>query len=92
MVIRPAAGEDLDTILKSIKGVSARRVNVLVNSSGSIWQEESYDRIIRDEEHLYHVIQYIGRNCQQAGLAQATWHRWIDPSWIAGGWGFVDRS
>lgn len=56
---------------------------------GPLWAEESYDRIIRDEEHLYRVIQYIGRNVAKAGLPKSHWYRWIDPSWERSGWGFV---
>lgn len=53
-----------------------------------MWQEESYDRIVRDEEHLWRCVQYIGRNPQQAGLPADQWRRWIDPRWEQAGWGF----
>jgi hypothetical protein len=48
-------------------------------------QQESYDRIVRDEEHLYRVVQYIGRNPSMAGIPRERWLRWIDPSWRAAG-------
>jgi len=60
----------------------------LTPASGTIWQKESFDRIIRDPEHLYRVIQYIGRNPAKAGLAANQYLLWIRPSWIQQGWKF----
>ena len=62
-----------------LKGVVAHRVNSAIGSSGSIWQEESYDRIVRDDEHLWRVSQYIGRNPRLAGVPPNEWRRWIHP-------------
>ena len=39
-------------ILKRIKGASARRVNQLLGSCGPLWQEESFDHVIRNEESV----------------------------------------
>jgi hypothetical protein len=50
--------------------------------------KEVYDRIIRDEEHLYRVVQYIGANPRRAGIAPELWHRWINPVWQSVGWDF----
>jgi hypothetical protein len=57
---------------------------------GTLWQEESYDRIVRDEEHLFRVVQYVGNNPGKAGLPREQWHRWVHPDWEAAGWGFRD--
>jgi hypothetical protein len=40
----------LPAILKRIKGVSARSVNRLLNCSGPVWQEESFDHVLRSTE------------------------------------------
>jgi len=40
----------LPAILKLIKGVSARSVNELSNCSGPVWQEESFDHVLRSTE------------------------------------------
>jgi REP element-mobilizing transposase RayT len=37
----------LPAILKLIKGVSGRNVNRLLGSSGPVWQEESFDHVLR---------------------------------------------
>ena len=90
LVIRPNDEFDLSKILGAMKGVVARYVNKSIRGSGSLWQQECFDRIIRDEEHLYHVIQYIGRNPRLAGLPQSQWCRWVHPEWEKAGWGFRD--
>ena len=91
MVMRPLEDFQLESILQGLKGVVARRVNTLIGGSGSLWQDESYDRIVRDEEHLWRVVQYIGRNPAKAGLSRGEWRRWIHPTWEAAGWRFFDE-
>lgn len=92
LVIRPFEGHLLEDLIGAMKGVSARHVNRALRTTGALWEEESYDRIIRDEEHLWRVIQYIGRNPRLAGLeAEASWRRWIHPDWASIGWGFRDE-
>jgi REP element-mobilizing transposase RayT len=90
LVIRPLDDWKLETILQGIQGVVAHRINANLNASGSLWQDESYDRILRDEEHLWRVLQYIGHNPLKAGLSGESWRCWIEPSWQAAGWRFVD--
>lgn len=63
----------LSGIMKGIKGVSANRINKLRNKSGSIWQNESMDRIIRNEEELEQKIQYMFNNPIKAGITEDTW-------------------
>ena len=89
-VIRPLRDQQLEVILRGMKGVVARRINLSSGERGSLWQDESYDRIVRDEEHLWRVVQYIGRNPGRAGLPRSEWRRWIEPSWEAAGWRFMD--
>jgi len=90
LIVKPFAGFELEEILGKCKGYVARQINLAIGHRDAIWQEESFDRIIRDEEHLYRVIQYIGRNPRVAGIERDKWIRWIDPSWQAAGWDFVD--
>jgi REP element-mobilizing transposase RayT len=59
---------DLTEIMKGIKGVSARRINALLGTTGQVWQNESYDRIIRDEEEFEEKMRYIWTNPVKAGL------------------------
>lgn len=66
---------DIDQIMKSIKGFSAREINKLLNRKGSIWQSESFDHIVRDEDELYRIINYVIMNPVKAGLVE-NWRDW----------------
>jgi REP element-mobilizing transposase RayT len=91
-VVRPLNPTDcaLEKILQTAKGYTALKINRLLSGPGNRWQEESFDRIIRDEEHLYRVIQYVGRNPARAGLDPNACRRWIRPSWAELGWRFEE--
>ena len=89
-VIKPLDCFDLERILASVKRFVGRKINSLLSRTGVLWAQESYDRMIRDEEHLFRVIQYIGHNPARAGLPPAQWIRWIHPDWQHAGWGFRD--
>ena len=90
-VIKLLGEYELEDLLESIKGFISRKVNRTLDRSGQLWEQESYDRIIRDEEHLYRVVQYIGRNPGKAGLPESQWHRWLLPEWKDAGWMFETR-
>jgi putative transposase len=90
-LIQPFAGHELEDLLGAMKGVTARHINLALGTTGALWAEECYDRIVRDEEHLWRVIQYIGRNPRMCGLGtEVAWRRWIHPEWEAVGWRFFD--
>ena len=80
----------LEDILGGWKQFSARRIQLQTGQRGPLWQEESYDRIIRDPEHLYRCLQYIGRNPRNAKLTSVACPRWIRPEWQQLGWQFED--
>lgn len=91
LVIKPLPGRELETILESAKGFISRKVNARLGRNGQLWAEESYDRIVRNEEHLYRVVQYIGDNPRKAGLSRRSWVRWIHSEWEEAQWGFRDE-
>ena len=68
--ISPGVYHDLSRILNSLKGVSARRVNQLLGTSGKVWQEESFDRIIRNDFEYDEKMQYMWDNPVRAGLVE----------------------
>jgi REP element-mobilizing transposase RayT len=90
VIVRPLLSEahELETIVGSWKKHSSRRINRQLRRTGDLWQEESYDRIIRDEEHLWRAIQYIGSNPARARLPRLSCPLWIRPQWAALGWNF----
>jgi REP element-mobilizing transposase RayT len=90
-IVRPLLDDDdpLEMVLKSWKGYTARQINRRLGRRGQLWQREGFDRIIRDEEHLYRCIQYIGANPVKAGLPVDVCQCWIRPEWEALGWRFT---
>jgi putative transposase len=80
----------LENILQSMKAFTGRLINKSLGLHGPVWQEEYFDRIIRDEEHLWRTIQYSGNNPKKAGLNANEFRLWIRPEWVKHGWGFVD--
>jgi REP element-mobilizing transposase RayT len=58
----------LPQITHSIKSYSANRIQKLLNIKGSIWQDENYDRIIRDENEYLEKMKYIINNPLKPGL------------------------
>jgi putative transposase len=74
LLLRPIEKDDgswisLSKIMKSLKGSSARSINKLLSTSGSVWQSESFDRMVRDEKELHEKWEYMWNNPIKAGLA-----------------------
>lgn len=65
----------VDKIMQSLKRYSARQINKLLKRSGSFWQAESYDHVVRDEDELYRIIKYVLNNPVKAGLV-IDWKDW----------------
>jgi putative transposase len=63
------AAFDLGEILHSIKRFSARKINQARGEQGSLWQDERYDRIVRDDEEFLEKWQYIRNNPVKEALA-----------------------
>ena len=62
---------DLAAVLKPLKGVSARLINQQLGGKGSVWQAESFDRIIRTPKEYEAKIWYMRHNPVTAGLVAA---------------------
>jgi REP element-mobilizing transposase RayT len=90
VIVRPLLPEahPLEAIVGGWKKYSSRRINRELQQTGDLWQEESYDRLLRDEEHLWRAIQYIGANPDRAGLPRESCPLWIRPRWVELGWQF----
>ncbi len=65
----------LKTILHSWKSYMAKEANKLLGLHGTFWQEDYFDRLIRDEEHYCRTVEYIRQNPVKAGLV-ASAERW----------------
>ena len=59
------------TIMASIKRFSSTNANSVLNRKGiTFWQDESYDRRVRDYEELLRIINYIIQNPVKANLVK----------------------
>jgi putative transposase len=67
-VPKPADGFTLSRIMHGVKGVTARLVNQRRGTHGSVWQDESWDRIIRDTDELEEKLDYMYQNPIKAGI------------------------
>jgi len=92
LLVRPYSDCDhpLERIEQAWKSHSSRNINELFGASGALWQTESFDRIVRDDEHLLKCIHYIGSNPRRAGLNVCECPRWIREDWRRLGWQFDD--
>ena len=69
--LRDASGNlySLVEILQGIKGASAHSVNRALRRSGPVWQEESFDHVLRSEESFEEKVEYVRQNPVRRGLA-----------------------
>jgi REP element-mobilizing transposase RayT len=61
----------LGDILHGVKGYSAYTINRRQGRTGALWQDERYDRIVRDERELEDTWNYFRLNPVRAGLVES---------------------
>jgi REP element-mobilizing transposase RayT len=49
-------------IMQAIKGASAHSLNRALGRSGPVWQEESFDHVLRGDESFEEKLEYIRQN------------------------------
>ena len=49
-------------IMHSIKSYSANKINSLLKRTGSVWLDENFDRIVRNEKELQEKMNYVVNN------------------------------
>jgi REP element-mobilizing transposase RayT len=75
MILTPIVDEvraevfSLVEILRTIKSASAHKINRAMGRAGTVWMEESFDRVLRSPEKLDGRIDYILENPVRKGLA-----------------------
>jgi len=81
MIFTPLVGEkrceifSLVKIMQAIKGSSGRAINQRIGRHGAVWQEESFDHVLRSSEDLDAKIDYILQNPVRSGLV-ADWREY----------------
>lgn len=78
VVLTADRGFDITRIMRGMKGTSARLVNVYRQSGGTLWQSESYDRILGTRSEIVGVLRYMLNNPLRASISNDPWryHGW----------------
>jgi 1-hydroxy-2-methyl-2-(E)-butenyl 4-diphosphate synthase len=71
-ILQPASGHELEDILQSWKSFTAKTANRVLGLSGTFWQPEYYDHLIRDGEDYRAQIRYVVENPEKA-RSSAEW-------------------
>lgn len=61
-------GWGLEQVLHTWKSFTANRISRHLGLSGTLWQEDYFDRLIRDGDHFTNCVRRIRRNPVKAGL------------------------
>lgn len=67
--------EPLHNIMRHLKGSSSRAINLILKRSGTFWQKDSYDHLIRTEKELSDMGDYIVENPVKASKV-TKWEDW----------------
>ena len=76
MLVRMNNQNDLCKWISDLKRYTARTINSQSNRTGSLWQDEHFDRIVRDENEYVDHLTYIVDNPIKAELTKHR-HEWL---------------
>ena len=75
----------LAEIMQGIKGSSAHAINKALKRTGRVWDEESFDHLLRSDESAREKVEYVCRNPVKRGLVQKEDdYRWLWRDWVEG--------
>ena len=76
----------LAEIMNGIKGASAHGINKALARKGHVWQDESFDHVLRSDESLRERVEYICQNPVRKRLVERVDdYPWLWREWIEGG-------
>jgi REP element-mobilizing transposase RayT len=70
VLVAPNVGFELSGILHSWKSFSANAINRALGRKGTLWQDESYDHLVRSEDSLARITAYIVAHEKQGALVE----------------------
>ena len=62
-------------VLQAWKSFTSKKINELIGSTGTLWQGEYFDRLVRDYEHYKRVLNYIEKNPQNLSVGTFTLYK-----------------
>ena len=70
VLVSPLPGTALSSILHSWKSFTGTAINRHLGNKGSLWRDESYDHLVRNEAELERIEDYILRHSEQGAYVQ----------------------
>ena len=70
LILTPNAEYQLSGILHSLKSYTAHEANRILGREGQFWQDDYFDRYIRDAKHFAAAVAYVESNPVKAGLCR----------------------
>ncbi len=67
-IVKPLANHELSKIVHSWKSFTAKEINTQLNRDGTVWMDEYYDHLIRDEKDFINQVTYVAANPEKARL------------------------
>lgn len=71
LLLTPLGEHTLSAILSSLKTWTEPRINALLGRTGALWQQEGFERGVRDDDEKLALAAYIRRNPVKARLCAA---------------------
>ena len=68
VLLTPRCGDSVSDIVHSWKSFTSKQANRILGKRGQFWQEDYFDRYIRDQPHFDATLEYINQNPVKAGL------------------------
>ena len=60
----------LSVLVKKWKGATGRQANRVLGRTGQFWQEDYWDTLVRDADHLADAVRYVENNPTKARLVR----------------------
>ena len=73
VVFKPLETATLAKIVQAWKSVTSRAINRILGRSGTVWQREYYDHLVRNDADLVRVVDYVLENPSKAKLRNWAW-------------------
>jgi valyl-tRNA synthetase len=69
-IIRPLEDYDLPMIIHSWKSFTSKQINQRLDRQGTLWMDEYYDHLIRDEDDFRNQVEYVLANQEKGDLKE----------------------
>lgn len=70
VLVAPFSGIELTGVLHSWKSYTAKAINKALGRSGTFWQDESYDHLVRSAASLHRIEAYIEAHTAQGAYVE----------------------